>query len=165
MLLLLILFLLPLSLLAAPNENEIVKILKKTPKAELPAKAAEIVKKASVEERNATAVTVVRAAGGLNPAVTKSVVNSVVLAAPETKEAVAKSGRIIDSGESDDDEVRDYAGPGHTKERGKDHEKRKDKDREKDKGKDREKDKGKGHEKDKGEGGDKDKGKGHKKEP
>ena len=161
MLLLLILFLLPLPLLAAPNENEIVKILKKTPRAELPAKAAEIVKKASVEERKATALTVVRAAGGVNPAVTRSVVNSVVLVAPETKEAVVKSSGIFASGEPDDDEVRDYAGPGHTKGNDKD----KGKGHEKDKGDGHGKDKGKGHEKDRGDGHDKDKGKGNKKDP
>src|SRR2546422_11378901 len=99
MLLLLILFLLPLPLLAAPNENEIAKILKKTPKAELPAKAAEIVKKASAEERNATALTVVRAAGGVNPAVTTFVVNWGLLVAPESNEAVVQSRASVASGE------------------------------------------------------------------
>jgi len=140
----LILFLLPLPLLAAPQENEIVKILKETRKAELPATAAQIVRKAPAGERNETAVTVVRAAGGVNPAVMRSIVNSVLLVAPETKEAVMKSSGIIACGKPDDDDVRDYAGPGHGK--------GKDKGHEKDKGKGRERDKGKGHEKDKGKG-------------
>lgn len=79
----------PAQALTEKEVSVINKTIKEAPAADLPAKAAEMVKQAAQKEKEAVAVAVVRAAIAKKPASTVPVVSSVVKAAPATAPAVA----------------------------------------------------------------------------
>jgi hypothetical protein len=79
----------PAQALTKKETAAIAKSIKEAPVAELALKAAEAVTKAPKKEKEATAVTVVRAAIAKNPAAAVTVVSSVIKAAPSTAPAVA----------------------------------------------------------------------------
>ncbi|HOX57284.1 MAG TPA: hypothetical protein P5205_11615 [Candidatus Paceibacterota bacterium] len=66
----------------APNANPYAKVLSVTPAAELPAKAADLVRQAKSANREATTITVVKSAVGMNPAAAPAIVGAVARAVP-----------------------------------------------------------------------------------
>ena len=73
----------------APKANPFNKILTAVPAAELPAKAAELVAQAKPRDRQATTVSVVKAALGLNPAAAPAIVGAIARAVPEMASVAA----------------------------------------------------------------------------
>src|SRR5436305_217739 len=66
-----------------PKPNPFRNTLKQIPAAELPAKAAQLVKAAKMAEREATTIDVVKAAVEMNPAATPVIVGAIAKAVPE----------------------------------------------------------------------------------
>ena len=67
----------------APKANSFTKVLTAVPAAELPAKAADLVSQAKTRDRQATTVSVVKAALGINPAAAPAIVGAIARAVPE----------------------------------------------------------------------------------
>jgi len=66
-----------------PKPNPYTDTLQHVPAAELPAKAAQLVKRAKIDQREAVTVTVVKAAVGMNPAASPAIVGAIARAVPE----------------------------------------------------------------------------------
>ncbi|MBI5387201.1 MAG: hypothetical protein HZA90_21235 [Verrucomicrobia bacterium] len=77
------------SLAASPNDNPFTQTLKSVPTAELPSRAALIVKKAKAKEREATTIAVVTAAVQLNSVATPMVVGAISKAVSEVAATAA----------------------------------------------------------------------------
>ena len=73
----------------APKANPFSKILGAVPAAELPAKAADLVLQAKPGEREATTVSVVKGAVGINPAAAPAIVGAIARAVPEMASVAA----------------------------------------------------------------------------
>ena len=67
----------------APKANAFTKTLSAVTAAELPAKAAELVSQAKKSDRQATTISVVKAALGINPAAAPAIVGAIARAVPE----------------------------------------------------------------------------------
>jgi hypothetical protein len=67
----------------APKANPYSKILSAVPAAEQPAKAADLVSQAKTRERQATTISVVKAALGINPAAAPAIVGAIARAVPQ----------------------------------------------------------------------------------
>lgn len=73
----------------SPKTNPFKKVLSSAPAAELPAKAAELVKQAKAGDLTTTTISVVKAALQINPAAAPSIVGAIARAVPEMASVAA----------------------------------------------------------------------------
>ncbi len=74
-----------------PKPNPFIETLSSVPAAELPARAAQLVKESKARAREATTINVVKAALGINPAAAPALVGAIARAVPEMAPVAART--------------------------------------------------------------------------